>query len=119
MTDTPPTTMPSPSDWMVPLDAILAALPDDPGARVAYPIRHGSMRMGVYAPRGIDQQAPHEQDELYIIASGTGTFVKNGERRPFKPQDAIFVEAHAFHRFEDFSEDFATWVVFWGPKGGE
>jgi hypothetical protein len=23
------------------------------------------------------------------------------------------------HLFEDFSGDFATWVVFWGPKGGE
>jgi hypothetical protein len=23
------------------------------------------------------------------------------------------------HRFEEFSADFATWVMFWGPKGGE
>jgi hypothetical protein len=23
------------------------------------------------------------------------------------------------HRFEDFTEDFATWVVFYGPEGGE
>ena len=25
----------------------------------------------------------------------------------------------AVHRFEHFSSDFATWVVFWGPPGGE
>jgi len=87
--------------------------------RFAYPIRHGSMRIGVYAPRGRDEQAPHEQDELYIVASGSGSFVKDGERRPFAPGDAIFVEAHARHRFEDFSDDFSTWVIFWGPKGGE
>ena len=23
------------------------------------------------------------------------------------------------HRFVDFSDDFGTWVVFWGPEGGE
>tara|TARA_R110002073_G_scaffold49320_2_gene131727 strand:- start:169 stop:279 length:111 start_codon:yes stop_codon:yes gene_type:complete len=31
----------------------------------------------------------------------------------------IFVEAGAEHRFENFSEDFSTWVVFWGAEGGE
>lgn len=106
-------------DWQFSLDAALATLPDDQGRLFTYPFRHGSMRIGVYAPQGEDDQAPHEQDELYIVASGSGWFVKNGERRPVKAQDAIFVEAHAFHRFEDFSEDFVTWVIFWGPKGGE
>lgn len=23
------------------------------------------------------------------------------------------------HRFVEFSDDLATWVVFWGPPGGE
>lgn len=27
--------------------------------------------------------------------------------------------AQAVHRFEEFSEDFATWVFFYGPEGGE
>jgi hypothetical protein len=31
----------------------------------------------------------------------------------------FFTPAGWVHRFEDFSDDFATWVVFWGPKGGE
>jgi uncharacterized protein YjlB len=31
----------------------------------------------------------------------------------------LFVPAGTTHRFEDFSADFATWVVFWGPQGGE
>lgn len=107
------------TDWMFSLESALASLRDGPEARPIYPIRHGSMRIGVYAPRGTDDQAPHEQDELYIVAAGSGHFVKNGERRPFKTGDAIFVEAHAHHHFEDFSTDFATWVIFWGPKGGE
>jgi len=37
----------------------------------------------------------------------------------FGPGDALFVPAHTSHRFEDFSPDFATWVVFYGPDGGE
>jgi mannose-6-phosphate isomerase-like protein (cupin superfamily) len=77
------------------------------------------MRAGVYAPRGEDDQEPHEQDELYIVLSGSGRFVKNGDERTFQPNDLIFVEAGADHRFLDFTPDFETWVVFWGPKGGE
>ena len=87
--------------------------------RVNYGVRHGSMRVGVYAPRGHDPQGPHDQDEIYIVASGAGVFFKNGERSRFATGDLIFVEAGAEHRFEDFSGDFAAWVVFWGPKGGE
>jgi hypothetical protein len=29
------------------------------------------------------------------------------------------VAAGIEHRFEDFSEDLAVWVVFYGPTGGE
>ena len=84
-----------------------------------YPLRHGTMRVGVYAPSGIDDQTPHEQDELYIVRRGRADIVKNGERSAVQPDDVIFVEAHAVHRFENMSEDFLTWVVFWGPSGGE
>lgn len=45
--------------------------------------------------------------------------MKGGERRPSEAQDAIFVEAGVEHRFEDFSDDFSAWVIFWGPDGGE
>ena len=64
-------------------------------------------------------RAPHDQDELYIVISGRGTFLKGAERRPFGPGDLIFVEAGVPHRFEAFDATFATWVVFWGPPGGE
>ena len=108
-------------DWIVPLDAIMRDLEGTPeGRRFHYPIRHGTMRVGVYAPRPPDDpQRPHEQDELYIVISGSGTFVKGAERRPFQAGDVIFVEAGVPHRFEGFDSGFATWVVFWGPPGGE
>jgi mannose-6-phosphate isomerase-like protein (cupin superfamily) len=97
--------------------AVLETLPDD--KRAHYPIRHGSMRVGLYAPVGEDGQAPHVQDELYIIASGSGVFVKGEERIAFAPHDVLFVEAGVAHRFEGFTPDFACWVIFWGPEGGE
>ncbi len=107
-------------DWSFSLASVaatVASLPEN--ARFHYPLRHGTMKVGLYAPRGVDDQSPHQQDELYIIVSGTGTFSNGGERRPFKSQDVIFVAANVEHRFENFSDDFATWVIFWGPQGGE
>ena len=32
---------------------------------------------------------------------------------------ALFVPAGRRHRFEDFSENYVTWVVFYGPPEGE
>lgn len=105
------------TDWKVTLADALGQIGDDPRFHVA--LRHGSMSVELYAPRGEDRQSPHRQDELYIIASGQGTFVKAGERVAFAPHDVLFVEAGLDHRFEDFSDDFSTWVIFWGPDGGE
>jgi len=82
-------------------------------------LRHGTMRVLLYAPQMTDAQTPHTQDELYIIQSGHGQFRKGEAVRAFGPGDVIFVEAGAAHRFEDFSSDFAAWAVFWGPPGGE
>ncbi|PVE24861.1 cupin domain-containing protein [Microvirga sp. KLBC 81] len=70
----------------------------------------------LYAPVGTDKQTPHERDELYIIASGHGTFSRGEELVTFEPGDLLYVPAYIPHRFETFSEDFKTWVIFYGPK---
>jgi len=70
----------------------------------------------LYAPVGTDKQQPHERDELYIIASGHGTFSRGKELVTFEAGDLLYVPAHIPHRFETFSEDFKTWVIFYGPK---
>lgn len=110
-------------DFVVPLAAARLAEPE-PGRRSALLMRHGTMTLRYYAPRGADPQTPHDQDEIYIVASGRGTVLRGPsedalERRTFATGDTIFVAAGQVHRFVDFSDDFATWVVFWGPQGGE
>jgi len=108
------------ADWHVSLADIIDAIDASPdGPRFHYPVRHGTMRVGVYAPRGSDPQSPHTQDEIYIVIAGEGWFVRGDDRRRFSPGDVLFVPAREVHRFEDFTDDFATWVVFWGPEGGE
>ena len=72
----------------------------------------------LYAPKVTDKQQPHAQDELYIISAGTGTFRREDTTVSFVPGDVLFVPAHIPHRFENFSDDFETWVIFFGPKGG-
>jgi mannose-6-phosphate isomerase-like protein (cupin superfamily) len=81
--------------------------------------RHGSMLVKYYAPRGEDRQTPHAQDEVYVVARGSGVFFDGTTRRRFGPGDLIFAAAGVAHRFEQFSDDFGVWVVFYGPDGGE
>ena len=53
------------------------------------------------------------------MVSRKGTFVRMGEKVAFGPHDVLFAAAGETHRFEGFSPDFATWVVFYGAAGGE
>lgn len=99
--------------------AALAAVEAADDRMYAVLLRHGSLEIGFYRPRGNDTQEPHEQDEVYIVQSGHGQFVVGDERRDFEAGEALFVPAGVVHRFEGFSDDFAAWVIFYGPTGGE
>ena len=111
------------TNWLTTL-ADAKAAPITAGLRSAQMMEYGSMNLRYYAPRGKDEQTPHDQDELYIVVAGQGVFAigetkASLERQPFRVGDVLFAPAGLVHRFENFSDDFATWVVFWGPKGGE
>ncbi len=87
--------------------------------RAATIFERGTLSLELYAPQGRDEQTPHTQDELYVVVSGHGEFVNGAERHPFQAGDVLFVPAGVEHRFENFSADFQTWVIFYGPQGGE
>lgn len=108
---------------------LITALPQGGSAR--YPLgtpfvnalQHGTMSVELFAPNasrlGRDIQQPHTQDELYVVQRGRSAFWLDGERSEVQPGDVLFVPAGAQHRFEEFSDDFVTWVIFYGPTGGE
>lgn len=80
---------------------------------------HGSMTVEIYKPDKVDLQQPHTRDELYVVATGSGYFISEDGREKFETGEVLFVPAGVVHRFEDFTNDFSTWVFFYGPEGGE
>ena len=99
-----------------------ADVPGPAGEHAVELLRRGGLRvllsLGRFAslPRPTD---PHSQDEVYVVLRGRGVFFHDGKREPFEAGDLLFVAAGTPHRFEDFSEDFAVWVIFHGPEGGD
>jgi mannose-6-phosphate isomerase-like protein (cupin superfamily) len=99
--------------------ALLTAIESTPAQRFAVAFTCGSVSVEMYAPQTRDLQRPHDQDELYVVYRGTGDFCVDDERQRFAAGSVFFVPAGVAHRFEHFSEDFATWAIFCGPRGGE
>jgi mannose-6-phosphate isomerase-like protein (cupin superfamily) len=100
-------------------EAALAKLFEVPGRQFVGVFRHGSLEVEIYRPKGVDRQQPHTRDEVYVVIAGTGEFVNAGVRQPFQAGEVLFVPAGTEHRFQNFTEDFATWAFFYGPEGGE
>ena len=102
-------------------DTLLATLRERAGMGELFTVAvtRGSVSVEMYAPRQTDRQQPHAQDELYVVHRGSGEFVLAMERQAFSAGSVFFVPAGVPHRFENFSEDFSTWVIFCGPQGGE
>ena len=81
--------------------------------------QHGTLSVEVYKPDKIDLQEPHDRDEVYLIISGSSQFQNGDQQLKCKSGDFLFVPAYQEHRFINFTDDFATWVIFYGPTGGE
>src|SRR5215470_10821355 len=92
----------------------LARLPGPAGQRFIELFQHGSLSVEFYAPRGSDPQQPHTRDEVYVVVSGSGKFFLAGASDLFAAGDVLFAPAGVEHRFVDFTDDFATWVFFYG-----
>lgn len=67
-----------------------------------------------YRPPNPDPQTPHDRDEVYVVVTGAGDFVREDNRVRFAPGDLLFAARGEEHRFENHSADTAVWVIF-GP----
>lgn len=82
------------------------------GQRWVTLLQHGNVELEYYAPRKADPQQPHTRDEVYFIVAGRATFVMEGERREVAPGEVLLAPRGVPHRFEQISDDFATWAIF-------
>jgi len=74
---------------------------------------------GLYVLEGgaVDPQAPHGEDELYVVMAGRGAITVDGDERPVGPGSVVFVAARVPHRFHDIEERLVILVAF-GPAEG-
>jgi len=97
-----------------------AGIPGPDGERAISLLRRGSLDVMLSArPLRPNLQKTHAQDELYVVVRGRGVLFHDGKRESFEAGDCLFVAAGTEHCFEEFSDDLAVWVIFYGPAGGE
>ena len=77
---------------------------------------NGDCLIEYWAPRMEDTQEPHDRDEVYIITAGHSDFSLGEDHRTVTPGDLIFVPAGMAHKFFNFSDDLAMWIVFFGMR---
>ena len=58
-----------------------------------------------------DRQAPHEDDEIYVVLEGSGMLEVEGEAVELREGHAVFVPAGAEHRFVGY-EELSVLVIF-------
>ena len=68
------------------------------GQRWATMLQHGNVELEFYAPRGSDPQQPHTRDEVYVIQSGSASFVMGKDRWKVVPGEVILAAAGVPHR---------------------
>ncbi len=76
------------------------------------PFKKENVSLVFFAPRGTDHQTFHDQDEFYFIVRGSGELIVDDERFSCAVGDVFFVPAKVPHHFENFTDDFATWAIF-------
>lgn len=107
--------------------------PNDPGHPSVRMLSHGSMEVRWYRPQGEAKHHPHDRDEVYVVVVGSARFRRGDETVPFGEGSIVwgerivpvaaghvlFVPAGTEHSFDQLSDDFEAWAVFFGPEGGE
>jgi mannose-6-phosphate isomerase-like protein (cupin superfamily) len=96
-----------------------AHIPGPYGEHATTVLRRGTIDVALSIPTSPVHQTPHPQDEIYLILRGQAIAMHDGKRETCAAGDLVFIAAGIEHQFEDTSEDFAVWRIFYGPGGGE
>src|SRR5690349_2877852 len=93
--------------------AAALALPRTPG-RSTEVFVDGDLEVRFAAKPTNGPQVPHHRDELYFVAAGTGRYRVEDRVSDVGPGDLLFCAAQVAHGFENTSDDFSVWVLFYG-----
>ena len=82
-------------------------------------LRQDALSAGLYVlpAGGVDRQAPHTEDEVYVVMAGRARFICGKETQHVAPGDTLFVPAGVAHKFQAISEELRLIVVFAPPEG--
>lgn len=82
-------------------------------------LRSDLLSVGLYllAAGGVDDQTPHDEDEVYYTVRGRAKLRVGSDDHAVNPGTLLFVPAHAVHFFHDIAEELIL-VVFWAPPEG-
>jgi mannose-6-phosphate isomerase-like protein (cupin superfamily) len=93
----------------------------DPGAPNHWVVHLNSddLSLGTYSipAGGLDDQAPHTEDEIYVVRSGRATLLTASGSAQVGPGSVVFVPAGEAHSFTEIVADLALIVVFAPPYG--
>ncbi|MEU5050769.1 cupin domain-containing protein [Streptomyces sp. NPDC021096] len=99
------------------LDELEAERAANEGAYLQF-LRERNMSVGLYALNAgdTDPQAPHAEDEVYVVVSGRASITVGTETTQVGRGSVVYVPAGVTHRFHHISEDLRVLVVFSPPE---
>jgi len=100
------------------LDELEAERAANEGAYLQF-LRERNMSVGLYALNAgqADPQAPHGQDEVYLVMSGRASITVGMETTQVARGSVVYVPAGVAHKFHHITEDLRVMVVFSPPEG--
>jgi mannose-6-phosphate isomerase-like protein (cupin superfamily) len=101
------------------LDDAIAKAKAAPDGYAGNLLRSRLLSVGLYtlALGAIDDQTPHQEDEVYYTVRGRARFRVGAEDHAVEPGTLLFVAARTEHAFHDIVEELVL-VVFWAPPEG-
>jgi len=90
---------------------------NQPGEGTSHWIEHlkvPDLSVGTYSipAGGVDEQSPHTEDEVYVVAAGRARLESADGAVEVRPGSVLYVPAGESHRFVDVTADLALIVLF-------